>query len=122
MKFCPTAHAVENLKKEGFSDKNVDIVLAGDVMQDASLLFAEFSKKPNISINTDSFIVATFHRAENTNDLNRLSNIIYALNVIHKEIVPVILPLHPRTAKIVRDLGLKLDVQTIAPVGYLEMI
>ncbi|PIE65041.1 MAG: UDP-N-acetylglucosamine 2-epimerase (non-hydrolyzing) [Desulfobacterales bacterium] len=120
--FCPTEHAVENLKKEGFSDKNVDIILAGDVMQDASLLFAEFSKKPNIPIEADSFIVATLHRAENTDDVDNLSNIIYALNLIHKEIIPVIMPLHPRTAKIVKDLGLELHVQTTAPVGYLEMI
>ncbi len=120
--FCPTVHAVENLKKEGAADKNVDIVLVGDVMQDASLLFAEFSKKPNILIDADLFIVATLHRAENTNDFDNLSNILYALNFIHREIVPVIMPLHPRTAKIVKDLGLELHVQTIAPVGYLEMI
>ena len=45
-----------------------------------------------------------------------------ALNYIHKNILPVVLPLHPRTQKVVKSLGLQLDMLVLEPVGYLEMI
>lgn len=45
-----------------------------------------------------------------------------ALNYIHKNILPIVLPLHPRTQKVINSLGLKLNVILLEPVGYLEMI
>jgi len=121
--FVPTTSAVKNLKEEGIT-KGVHNV--GDVMYDATLNFTEISKeKSNIMQKLDlsqkEFILTTIHRAENTNDINRLKNIIEALNESTKKIV---LPLHPRTKKYMNDYGLTFNnnITIIDPVGYLDMI
>lgn len=122
--FCPTATAVKNLKNEGFESKPVHVLNVGDVMQDSSMFFAERAVKGEAlkAVSESNFIVATLHRAENTDDPVRLKAIVDALNYIHKNILPVVLPLHPRTQKVVKSLGLQLDMLVLEPVGYLEMI
>lgn len=120
--FCPTQAAIDNLDSEGFSQKQVDIFNVGDVMQDAALHFAEEAVKPaNISF-PQKFILATLHRAENTDDPTRLSGIVEALNEIHHSLAPVVLPIHPRTKALLEKNMLSFDVQMIEPVGYLEML
>lgn len=118
--FCPTQLAVKNLEKEGFGAKPVQIAQVGDVMQDAAILFARSSRRPTQEM-PSQFIVATLHRAENTDDPGRLGEIVGALNELH-ELIPVVLPLHPRTRMKITQLGLDLRVQLLEPVGYLEMI
>jgi len=133
--FCPTDTAINNLKKEGFDTFNCMVVKSGDVMQDAAIYYSKKERKPNINC-PNNFILATIHRAENTDDPVRLQNIIEALNEIACE-TPVIIPLHPRTAKIIlqRDAfgknskfskgmpSAKIQNLTIIdPVGYLEMV
>lgn len=122
--FCPTETAIRNLKNEGFDRKNVKIFNVGDVMQDSSVYFSNFAKKPNQleGLGKSEFIIATLHRAENTDDINRLKNIVNALNYLHNNIKPVVLPLHPRTRKVIENLNLDLNVTVIEPVGYLEML
>ena len=122
--FCPTDTAVSNLKNEGFDTKPVKVLNVGDVMQDSSLFFSERAIKGSslVDVPNEGFIVATLHRAENTDDANRLKSIIEALNYIHEHIRPVVLPLHPRTQKVVKSLGLELKISVLEPVGYLEMI
>lgn len=122
--FCPTETAVKNLKNEGFDQKPVQVLNVGDVMQDSSMFFAERAVKGEAlkDVPESNFIVATLHRAENTDDPTRLKAIVDALNYIHKNILPVVLPLHPRTQKVVKSLGLKLEMLVLEPVGYLEMI
>ena len=122
--FCPTNTAVSNLKNEGFDNKPVQVLNVGDVMQDSSLFFSERAIKGSslVDVPNEGFIVATLHRAENTDDANRLKSIIEALNYIHEHIRPVVLPLHPRTQKVVKSLGLELKMLLLEPVGYLEMI
>lgn len=122
--FCPTDTAVKNLKNEGFDQKPIQVLNVGDVMQDSSMFFAERAMKGEALQHApeDNFIVATLHRAENTDDPVRLKAIVDALNYIHKNILPVVLPLHPRTQKVVKSLGLKLEMLVLEPVGYLEMI
>lgn len=122
--FCPTETAVKNLKNEGFEAKPVQVLNVGDVMQDSSMFFAERAVKGEAlkAVPESNFIVATLHRAENTDDPVRLKAIVDALNYIHKNILPVVLPLHPRTQKVVKSLGLKLEMLVLEPVGYLEMI
>lgn len=122
--FCPTDTAVSNLKNEGFDKKPVQVLNVGDVMQDSSLFFSERAVKGSslVDVPNEGFIVATLHRAENTDDTTRLKSIIDALNYIHENIRPVILPLHPRTQKVVKSLGLELKMLVLEPVGYLEMI
>lgn len=119
--FCPTNNAVQNLIDEGQNKKQKLILNVGDVMLDAIKQFQKYSIKPTKNISND-FILATLHRAENTDNPKKLIEIISALNLIHKEIATVILPLHPRTKKKIADLGLQLLVEQIEPIGYLEML
>ena len=122
--FCPTQTAVDNLMREGYENINTKIIKSGDVMQDAaeyySLTSAEKATVAN-KITYDKFILCTLHRAENTDNKENLTGIINALNTINKT-VPVVLPLHPRTKGKIADLGLKMEFNTITPVGYFDMI
>lgn len=119
--FCPTDTAIQNLTNEGYDKLDCKILKSGDVMQDGAVFYKNLQVKPSCEIN-DSFILCTIHRAENTDDENRLKSIFEALNEIAKE-KQVILPLHPRTKKIIENL--KLDIRNLTilnPVGYLEMV
>lgn len=120
--FCPTTTAVKNLANEGFARKPVKVMQVGDVMQDAALLFANKAVPPAGGELPDRFILATLHRAENTDSPERLASIVKALNQIHREQAPVILPLHPRTRKLIAEQGVEINVHLIDPVGYFEMV
>ncbi len=85
-------------------------------------MFAEHAAPPQGFTSESGFVLATLHRAENTDDPDRLASIVGALNHIHQHIAPVVLPLHPRTRNVIAKLGLKLDVTVIDPVGYFEML
>ncbi len=119
--FCPTDAAVKNLNNEGFAHKPVQVLQVGDVMQDSALLFAEQASTPAGDL-PEGFILATLHRAENTDDPDRLATIVSALNEINTKLAPVVLPLHPRTRKLIAQHGLELNVHLIDPVGYFEMV
>lgn len=120
--FCPTDAAIENLQKEGYDNFDCRIVKSGDVMQDGALFYARLKKEVDLH-ETDPFVLATVHRAENTDDIFRLKDIIDALNEISKR-SKIVLPLHPRTKKIIQDQCFTLDenIEVIDPVGYLEMV
>jgi len=120
--FCPTNRAVENLKQEGFDNFECKIVKSGDIMYDGALFYKKYAKKPkNIDIK-DNFILCTIHRAENTDNPKRLIEIFKALEDIAKK-REIILPLHPRSKKIIESLKLNIhNLAIIEPVGYLEMI
>lgn len=119
----PTGDAVKNLKNEGIT-KGVHNV--GDVMYDAVLMFKELAKSKvgllgELGFSSGEYILTTIHRAENTNDINRLKSMIEALNECEEN---VILPLHPRTKKFISDYGLVFseNIKVIDPIGYLEML
>jgi len=79
---------------------------------------------PNSELRTTNYYLATLHRAENTDDPKRLKSILKALNEIGKE-APVILPLHPRTKKMMKIYNLSPDIHRIKlidPVSYLNML
>ncbi|MCK5846827.1 MAG: UDP-N-acetylglucosamine 2-epimerase (non-hydrolyzing) [Bacteroidales bacterium] len=121
--FCPTQTAIDNLSAEGYDNIDIKTSLCGDVMQDAAIFYAEKSRKPNFDIPKE-FVLATIHRAENTDDLSRLHSIIDALHEIGEK-TPIILPLHPRTVNIIKNNSIDIDhskVNIIQPVGYLEMV
>jgi len=119
--FCPTDTAMQNLQREGYDALDCRIVKSGDVMQDGALFYKSLAVKPDCNIENE-FILCTIHRAENTDDEERLRNIFEALETISKS-QQIILPLHPRTKKIVEKLKLNIEGLTlINPVGYLEMI
>jgi UDP-GlcNAc3NAcA epimerase len=122
--FCPTQNAIENLYNEGYKNIASKIVITGDVMYDAALFYAQQSKNKSTIIDKLSltdYVLATIHRAENTDDEQKLKSIINTLNYISKKI-PVVVPLHPRTEKIISKLDVKTNFTIIEPVGYLDMI
>jgi len=119
--FCPTETAVNNLKKEGIHDNEITSVLnCGDVMYDAALFYKNLARKPEFEV-PHKFVLATIHRAENTDDLERLNSIISALNEI-SESTEIILPMHPRTRDILKKCKIKPHFRIIEPVGYLQMV
>jgi len=124
--FCPTPTAVKNLDREGFSYIDADVILSGDVMYDAVLYYKEKVKTLStilrtVKLSDKPFVLATLHRAENTDDPNRLNQICDALNEIQKEI-QVVLPLHPRTRATLKSQNINLLAKIIDPVGYFDML
>ena len=123
--FCPTETAVLNLKNEGVTK---GVYQVGDVMYDATLYYKEKALK-SIDINKwnvkdKKYVLCTVHRAENTDNLDRLENIFEALQEIQKS-YDIILPIHPRTEKIIKDHKKEywLDgLKVIAPLSYFEMM
>lgn len=121
--FCPTDTAVENLMKEGFGSMDCKVIKAGDVMYDASVYYSAKAKPPAVDL-PSRFVLATLHRAENTDNIDRLSEIMDAFATI-SDSLPVVLPLHPRTRSILSKNNLlpkNNGVWLIDPVGYLNMI
>lgn len=119
--FCPTDTAVNNLVNEGYDRLDCQIVKSGDVMQDGAMFYKELAVKPEYQI-ADDFILCTIHRAENTDDEKRLRDIFGALETIAKD-KQIVLPLHPRTKKILENLQINLkNLTVIDPVGYLQMV
>ena len=120
--FCPTDQAVKNLSLEGLTQ---GVVRTGDVMADALYYHARRAeargKQENLLYPKKSYLLATVHRAENTDNPSRLQGIMNAFARIEGKIV---LPLHPRTKKLLHDhhITLSKNVEVIDPVGYLDMI
>lgn len=125
--FAPTAAAVENLRREGIGDARVHLV--GDVMYDAALYYAEVAERRScilaeLGLARGGYVLATLHRAENTDDRTRLHTVFEALRELATE-VPVILPLHPRTRAAIATLDAPQaspNLRLVAPVGYLDMV
>lgn len=143
--FSPTKAGVENLGREGFpieaappySPDHPGVFHCGDVMYDNALYFSAIAdEKSDIlgkhSLEPDKFILATIHRDNNTDNAERLRAIFSALNKISAgQEEKIILPLHPRTLKMLdAQLGDKLlqeirssnKILIIPPVSFLEMI
>ncbi len=121
--FAPTDLAVENLEREGITGPRV--VRTGDVMYDAALQFrAEAEGRLVDGVPTTTpYILATVHRAENTDAPERLAAIMEGLARAAREI-PVLLPLHPRTAKALDSVaGVDTSgITMLPPMGYLDMV
>ncbi len=122
--FCPTAQAMSNLEAEGFGALGLEMMRVGDVMFDATQYYREKTIEPALPTDLDAskpFVLATIHRAENTDDPERLQTIVSGLDRVHREI-PVVLSLHPRTRKKFDEQGISPEFHTIDPVGYLEIL
>jgi UDP-GlcNAc3NAcA epimerase len=126
--FAPTRAAVENLHREGIGSEH--IYLVGDVMYDAALYYrAKATARSRIldrlGLTSKSYVLATIHRAENTDDPNRLKVIIDGFTAA-AESLPVIFPVHPRTKHALQQNGLwdqaSRRLRLIEPVGYLDMV
>ncbi len=126
--FTPTAAADENLLREGLPPERIRRV--GDVMYDAALFFGERAARTSgilqaHGLHPKGYILATIHRAENTDDPGRLATVMEGLRAAAAR-MPVMLPLHPRTRRTLQDRGLLERVATgltlVDPVGYLDMV
>lgn len=122
--FCPTQSAVDNLNKEGINNWQTEakLFLIGDVMKDSAYFYKKLAQKPSDFMISRNFVLCTIHRAENTNDQRRLSQILSALNEIALT-KDVIIPLHPRTKKILQTGDYDTaNLTLVNPVGYLNMV
>ena len=126
--FAPTEAAVSNLKREGFFDEQ--IALVGDVMYDASLYYAARAAMNSriiagLGLKPKEYILATIHRAENTDDPHRLGAIMAGLRAA-ADTITVVLPIHPRTKEGLQRYGIgesgSKNLLIIDPVGYLDMM
>jgi len=126
--FTPTATAAEHLRLEGFSAGN--IIPVGDVMYDV----AKFHGKrvdgsgrvmEKLKLQNSAFVLATVHRAENTDNPTRLDSIIEAFRDLSAD-MPIVWPVHPRTRAVMQKLGqlneIPSNLHLIDPVGYLDMV
>jgi UDP-GlcNAc3NAcA epimerase len=121
--FCPTETAVDNLGREGISK---GVYLVGDVMYDLFLAQQATARGRRPTILADAsfqngFVLATIHRAENTDDPQRLAAIMKGLAGSG---MPVIFPAHPRTKAVleVEAIPVSASVTVLEPLGYLEML
>jgi len=116
--FCATEKSKQNLLNEGVSQDKIFVV--GNVMIDSLLYCLSELKQP---IN-HGHVLATIHRASNTDNKENLEIILSALNDISKK-VPVVFPLHPRTKQRVGEFGLEKylnDILIVDPYDYFEFM
>jgi UDP-N-acetylglucosamine 2-epimerase len=124
--FAPTEPAVENLKQENIVENVFNV---GDVMFDAVKYNSEIADDKldlqRFDLRKKEYVLATIHRAENTDDRDRLKAIFESFNELDST---VLLPLHPRTEKKLKDFDLfhllenSQVIKTISPLSYLEML
>jgi len=147
--FCPTTQSVRNLLKEGIKNGGARVVKkVGDVMYDSILYYSKLAEEKSSILKdlglltvktrtskliTHNYYLATLHRSENTDDPKKLKSIFGALNEIGEKTSarlrrpdePVILPLHPRTKKMMKVYHLFSkfkNIKFIEPVSYLDML
>jgi len=143
--FAPTNAAFKNLMNEGFKPENsppytIDnpkIYLTGDIMYDNTLFFAGLAEKKKrkylerLDLEKDNFILVTIHRDTNTDNVDRLNQILVTLKTLAEENnITLVMPLHPRTVISLKtglgDLYNELidcnHIKIIPPVSFLEMI
>lgn len=126
--FAPTEASLRQLKKEGIEDKR--LFLTGDIMADALFHYEKAAAEKSSIMNTlglkkKSFILATIHRQENTDNQALLKEIMEGLASLSSE-MEVVMPIHPRTLKLLTQYGLvdtlRSKIRFITPVGYLDML
>lgn len=142
--FCPTATAVHNLQREGFAlditgpatADRPHVVHVGDVMFDNTLYFGQLARTRSTiladhGLRSEGYVLATVHRAHNTDQPERFAAILAALLHIHERHgLPLVLPLHPRARKqlmALPDAALRervlstAGIHVLPPVGFLDM-
>ncbi|MEM4853735.1 MAG: UDP-N-acetylglucosamine 2-epimerase (non-hydrolyzing) [Thermofilum sp.] len=126
--FAPTKLAALNLLFEGISSRTVYVT--GNTIVDALQEFMD--RIVNLSNNVlskydlekNNYILVTLHRAENTDNPERLGSILKALNTL-SQYYPVVFPMHPRTRNAVARFSLSehlSQVKVIEPLGYFEFL
>jgi UDP-GlcNAc3NAcA epimerase len=125
---APTAQAVSNLEREGLSGSKVHLV--GDVMLDVARVVGgsvdfDVAMLDRLGVTERNFVLATLHRAENTDDPKTLATVVQAFEVIGRT-MPVLFPAHPRTIAACERHGVQLlgrsGLHVLDPLGYREML
>ncbi len=127
---CPTFAAVKHLANEGVRE---GVHHVGDGMYDAALLFGELADSASSILSrhllqSKQFRLCTVHRAENTDNPERLMEIVHALTEISSSSFPTVLPLHPRTRNclekldMLRSLEKQEGILIIPPISFLDMV
>lgn len=124
--FCPTDTAVRNLDSEGIRSGVHNV---GDVMYDVAMFYRDKARENStvmqrLNLISAKFALATCHRAENTDDSDRLEGILSALAQVAKQ-MPVVLPLHPRTRRLVVEYGFDrylAELVITPPLPFLDMV
>ncbi len=122
--FCPSESPVKNLCAEGITQGVHNV---GDVMYDSFLYSLKVSGGTStvlkdLGVEPKEYYLSTIHRAGNTDNITNLKSILSAFKLLDK---PVVLPLHPRTAGILKnelsgfDRGL---TKIINPLPYDDLI
>jgi UDP-N-acetylglucosamine 2-epimerase (non-hydrolysing) len=120
--FTTSEIANANLKKQGIS--NDSIFFVGNTMIDTLLKQIPNFKKPNffddLNLRNKEYFVMTLHRPANVDEEGKLKALIEEI-VINSNNLPVIFPVHPRTSKILQNLGIEFEnLKYVEPLGYLE--
>ncbi|AOW12651.1 UDP-N-acetyl glucosamine 2-epimerase [Hydrogenophaga crassostreae] len=124
--FCPTRTAVDNLAAEALKKGVHDV---GDVMYDVALHYRDKAQTKSgalqqLGLEPKRFALATVHRAENTDDANRLNAILTALDQVALT-MKVVFPLHPRTRKLIQTYGFGHLLNRLVvtdPLPFLDMV
>jgi UDP-GlcNAc3NAcA epimerase len=123
----PTALATKHLLQEGIPPERIRQV--GDVMQDVAIYYKERAGSSEslskFGVTSNGYVLATLHRAENTDDLAVLRPIIEGLIEVARQ-QPLLIPLHPRTRAVLKKAGwlaeLAAHALIVDPVGYKSMV
>ena len=116
--YCCTQKNATNLLAEGFGSAiPSQVIFCGDLMLDAFMHIAPSDKKITTSAN---YIACTIHRAANIINRDNLYQIVCGLNAIHQQ-TEVIVPLHPHTAKRLKEYEIETNFTIIEPLGYRDM-
>lgn len=125
---APTATAMQNLANENLQDRSV---LTGDVMLDAVRFNARLAEQhsqilSSLNVEQGNYAIATIHRPSTTDSDDELLGVLDALNRIATDWIPVVFPVHPRTAARIEALGSRWSpasrLRTIDPLGYLDLL
>ena len=125
--FCPSNTSTENLAREGITD---GVHLVGDIMYDALLLNTQRVEERStvlerFGLKPQGYFLATVHRAENTDDGDRLKAIVKAFQMV-SESFPIVWPVHPRTRKHLHSQNISAkdsnSIILVEPVSYLDML
>jgi UDP-N-acetylglucosamine 2-epimerase (non-hydrolysing) len=117
--FTTSRDADENLKREGVDESKIFFV--GNVMIDTLMKHRDKAAALKME-KPERYALVTLHRPSNVDDPSVLQGILGALDEISKSI-PVLFPIHPRTAKSIQDFGLSMNgIRTMDPLGYLEFL
>jgi UDP-N-acetylglucosamine 2-epimerase (non-hydrolysing) len=124
--FAPTVAAKEMLLREGIPESRVFVT--GNTIVDAvreNLGLAGRKVLPKLGLAPKSYLLSTLHRQENVDSRERLGEIFRGLGMVSAECgLPVVLPVHPRTRKMIEAFGVKMPdgIRLIEPIGFLEFL